>query len=189
MDVDLGVEDGEEVEWFLGQRIASDIPKPIMMKWGPVLNSEMDIRRTLGPRSEKGIRRQWAYPTAEPPLFHHDLVAALRECGVDNIDVYEALVVDVESGVRCSDYLAINIVGLLRVADMQSSSAVVHSEKGVIDTDFDSLVLDVESIPEVKMFRLAESVNATIVHWSVKKHLETRGGFELTFKKPEDWIG
>lgn len=56
-------------------------------------------------------------------------------------------------------------------------------------TIFESVKLDEEAIKGQKMFRLAESVNAVVVHRSIKEYLELKGGFELTFTEPEKWVG
>ncbi len=52
--------------------------------------------------------------------------------------------------------------------------------------DFDSVVLDEPAISDALIFRLAESVNAIIVHEKVKQHLEASGINTLTFLKPEE---
>ena len=69
------------------------------------------------------------------------------------------------------------------------SQATPHSPDGLIDTDFDSVAIDEVPTHGRLCFRLAESVNALVVHRSVKEHLESKGGFELTFTEPKDWIG
>jgi hypothetical protein len=184
-----------DVSFLLGRPLAKlNIPKPIQMVWkdeiaggGPVW--EMEGKPSPGPRSADGIRRKWAYKVSDPPLFHKELVTAIQQCGVDNLEVFPVAINDPRTGEVCNDYLAVNFVGLLKAADMSKSQATSHSPDGLIDTDFDSVAINERVVRDFKMFRLAECVTALVVHRSIKEHLESLGGFELTFTEPKDWIG
>lgn len=187
--------DANKVNFRLGWRLAGlNIPNPIRMVWkeeiaGGGLAWEMEGKPSQGPRSADGVRRKWLYKAGNPPLFHKALVGAIREFGVDNLEVFPVAITDRRTGEVCNDYFAVNIVGLVKAADMAKSRATSHSPDGLIDTDFDSVAIDERTPRDFKMFRLAESVNALVVHRSVKEHLESLGGFELTFTEPKDWIG
>lgn len=184
-----------KVNFLLGWRLKDlNIPKPIAMVWkdeiaggGPFW--EMEGKPSEGPRSPEGVRRKWAYKACDPPLFHQSLVAAIQQCGVDNLEAFPVAIANKQTGEVCNDYLAVNFVGLVKAADMGKSKATQHSPDGMIDTDFDSVVLDEKLARNFRMFRLAENVNALVVHESIKKHLESLGGFELTFTEPKDWVG
>ncbi len=184
-----------DVEFLLGRSLKHlGIPNPIEMKWdeeigGGGLFWELEGRPSEGPRNGQGIRRKWAYKACIPPLFHKELVKAIRECGVDNLEAYDVRIVDSATNEICEDYQAVNIVGLIKAVDMDQSVATPHSDDGLVDTDFDSVKLDEAAIKGQLMFRLAESINAVVVHQSVKEYLESKGGFELTFTKPENWVG
>ena len=171
-----------------------NIPEPIELEWkdktaGGGMAWEMEGVESKGPRNGKGIRMKWVYSASEPVLYHKDVVVALQESGVDNLETYQTKITNKKTGEVCEDYLAVNIVGLVKAADMLKSKAVVHSANGLIDTDFDSIVINEDAAAGHKMFRLAESINGVVIHRSVKEHLESKGGFELTFAEPEDWIG
>ena len=171
-----------------------NLPEPIKMIWdsdigGGGLAWELEGKPSNGPRNSQGIRMQWVYDACDPPLYHKDVVAALKECGVDNIETYKTRITNEKTGEVCEDYLAVNIVGLVKAADMSKSKAVMHTSDGLIDTDFDSLVLNEEAAAGYKLFRLAENISGVVIHRSVKEYLESKGGFELTFKEPKDWIG
>ena len=177
--------------WLLGNL---GLPVPIEVRWdeqiaGGGIVWEMEGQPSSGPRSAGGVRRKWLYKASDPPLFHRDLVAALHECGVDNLETFEVRIVDVQTGEICTDYLAVNVLGLVAAADMRKSQATTHSPDGLIDTDFDSVVLDEGAAQDLLCFRLAENINALVIHRSVKEHLESKGGYELTFTEPKDWIG
>lgn len=191
---DYGIND-DNVEFWLGKPMNHlGMPDPIEMEWddeiaGGGIVWETEGQPSIGPRSEEGVRMKWAYNASDPPLFHKDLVAALRECGVDNIETHKVQIVDRKTGNVCEDYLAINLVGLVKAVDMNKSKAAVHTDDGLIDTDFDSVAINEKAAKGSKMFRLAESVNAIVVHRSVKEYLEAKGGFELTFTEPKNWVG
>jgi hypothetical protein len=184
-----------QVDFLLGWRLKDlGLPDPIQMTWkeeiaGGGVVWEMEGTPSQGPRSAQGVRRKWAYKASDPPLFHKELVAALQECGVDNLEVFPVRITDTRTGEVCDDYLAVNFVGLVKAADMGTSQATPHSPDELIDTDFDSVTINEGAAKGFKMFRLAESVNALVVHRSIKEHLESKGGFELTFTEPEDWVG
>lgn len=178
-----------------GRAIPShSLSSPIKMVWerqlfGGGLAWEMFGSPSDGPRSQRGVRRKWAYMACDPPLMHRDLVMALRSAGADTIEDFAVEIMDEETDEVCDDFLAINIVGLVAAADLGRSSVVLHDERGLIDADFDSLSLDDHRIKGRLLFRLAESVNAVVVEAHVKSKLEALGGFELTFAVPESWIG
>jgi hypothetical protein len=59
----------------------------------------------------------------------------------------------------------------------------------MISMDFNSLAIDEAAAGGALLFRLAESVNAIVVHERVRRHLEASGITTLTFIEPEDWAG
>lgn len=187
--------DEDKVDFRLGWTMKHlGLPDPIEMVWdeeiaGGGVAWETEGNPSQGPRNENGVRRKWAYKASDPPLFHQELVAAIQECGVGNLETYKVRIVDPKTKGICEDYFAVNFVGLVKAVDMGKSQAVSHSEDGLIDTDFDSVAIDESAARGQKMFRLAESVNALVVHRTIKEHLESKGGFELTFTEPKDWVG
>ena len=123
-------------------------------------------------------------------LVRDDLMAALRRAGVDNLQTFRAVIVDPATGQRHEDYSAVNIVGLVAAADMAASTTMAQAEEGVPEgIGFDSLVIDVTKPGGVLMFRLAESVNAIVVHERVRKQIEADGIPGMTFWEPGEWAG
>ncbi len=188
-----GIND-DNVDFWLGRSLKElNIPNPIQMQWDELEWEESEKPNSLiGPKNENGFRRKYMYDVCEPPLFHKELVASLIECGVSNMEMetFDVQISDQKTKVICNDYLAVNLVGLVKAADLGRSKLKKHSETGLYDTDFDALVLNKDKIPaQRKIFRLAESVNAVVIHRSVKEYLESKGGFDLDFVEPKDWIG
>jgi len=129
------------------------------------------------------------YHEESVPLMRDDLVEALREAGVDNLQLFRAVVVDETTGVKHTNYKAFNVVGIIASADMERSKMMGTNDSEMVDLDFDRLVID-ESKPQgTLLFRLGEAVNAIVVHESVKKKIEERGIDGIVFYGPGDWAG
>jgi len=118
------------------------------------------------------------------PLFRDDLIAALEEAGVDNIDYYNAAVTDPDNGQTYTNYKAANIIGCVAAADMDKSEATVHANGPIIDVDFDKLVIDPGRTHGILIFRLAESTNTILVHERLKDYLIKKGFTKLEFLDP-----
>jgi hypothetical protein len=122
------------------------------------------------------------------PLMTRRLLSALQGAGVDNIESFAAEVYDPRTGETFTDYVAFNIVGTVRAADL-SQSTYQAPDGSLVSVDFDSVVLEASRARGVLVFRLAESVNAIVVHDSVRRHVLAKGIDTLTFIEPEDWAG
>lgn len=193
-NANLDFDEDDSVQFFVGLPLRVNLPIPLELEWDPDISGggaawEEFGKPSSGPRNQLGIRRQWAYPANDPPLFHREIISALRECGVDNFQAFETRITDVYSGEICCDYLAVNFLGLVKAADPSKSKAVTHSEDGLIDTDFEPVSINEAATRGLLLFRMAECVTALVVHVRVKEHLEAKGGFELVFTPPEKWIG
>lgn len=102
----------------------------------------------------------------------------LRLMGVSDIDEW----VDKKANSYITNYKAVNILGLVSAADMQKSIATVHDGIPLIDVDFDELVIDEQKTKGIKLFRLAESTNAILIHESLRDALIEKGfGEDLAF--------
>lgn len=120
------------------------------------------------------------------PLLRRDLIDSLVAGGVDNLDLYDAVLINPDDGSRHTDHKAVNIIGAIAAANLALSDATVHPGGAVIDVDFDRLVLDESRTRGELLFRLAESINGILVHERLKKHLQ-RSGFEnLEFLRPDE---
>ena len=122
------------------------------------------------------------------PLMRGDLVQALGECGVDNLEVFPAILVDQNTGTTHKNYHAVNVVGVIAASDPALSERSDMSDSDMIDASFESLAIDDTAAGGRLLFRLAESVNAIIAHARVKDFVEPRvPGIE--FVAPSDWSG
>jgi hypothetical protein len=172
---DLAVVDtyptAERDGWLLGERFGAVIPEPLQF--------------TLDDTQPGRIPD---FLDGTIPLMSDRLIAALREAGVDNLDVYRAELRRADGTLASNQHKAVNVIGVVAAADMAESQVADGFPAELIDTSFDSIVIDESKTGGLLMFRLAEAVTTVLVHESVKDHLE-RSGFEaLGFFPPEEWM-
>jgi len=105
------------------------------------------------------------------PLMRDDLLAALQGAGVDNLQTFPVLLADPRANRVLENYCAVNIVGLIRCADVEKSQYDDIGGIGVITLGFRRLVIDERKAAGALFFRLAESVCSIIVHEKVKDAL------------------
>lgn len=160
------------VNWNLGRLIDKPIPTPI-----PI---ELDAQYPgiMMPMYSSGLL-----------LFNDAMIAALHGIGVNNFQAFEAIVTDPINHVEYTNYKVINIIGVIGAADLGKSTYESADGSNLIDTDFSSLAIDENKAKGLPMFRLAESVNALVIHERVKKALEAAKIPYLDFVLPEEWIG
>ena len=162
----------EDVDWQTGVRFAQPPPSPIQLELNP------DFPGVMVPMFDSGIL-----------LFSDVMLEALKESGVDNLEIYDAVLIDTTNGQQYTNYKAVNIIGAVAAADLEKSEWNAPSGSPIIDTDFDSLVIDDKKTGGALMFRLAECVTAIVVHQKVRGQLERSGIPYLDFTDPQDWVG
>ena len=88
-------------------------------------------------------------------LMRHDLISALKEAGVDNLQLFPAVLRDARKRTDHKDYSAVNIVGAVSCVDSSRSRKAAVSDSEMIDAFFDSLVIDESKTGGALLFRLA----------------------------------
>jgi len=116
------------------------------------------------------------------PLFSKELVEALQEAGVDNLQLFPAEVTERDGNPIDREYFAVNIIGLLEYADMDKSEYTDPTGTGAFAVAFRKLVIDTSRTQGLYIFRLAESVASVIVHEKIKKHLDSKNFKYLSFR-------
>jgi hypothetical protein len=117
------------------------------------------------------------------------LYQALCEAGVDNIDAYSTIIRNPVSGFETTDYIAGNLLGLVKCVNLSRSNVVGGSSDHRLDTDFEGLVIDETQTDDLFMFRLLENTSAVVIHERIKNYLLERGFHMLKFVPPEKWVG
>jgi hypothetical protein len=158
--------------WLSGSRFDRAPAGPIELQWDP---------ETDGPRK--------SFYDATIPLMRQDLIDILRGAGVDNLDTYPVSVVDVLTGEVDPHYSAVNVIGVVRAADLTRSRFSDPSRRRRIDMDFDSLVVNQHAPRGAMMFRLGECTSGLLVRADLRARLEGLGTLGLTFVEPENWVG
>ncbi|MGD8592137.1 MAG: hypothetical protein PVF82_04855 [Gammaproteobacteria bacterium] len=106
------------------------------------------------------------------PLMSINMVEAMRNAGVDNMDVYEVQLVDEKRKLIFDNYVAVQIIGRIAAADMAASDAFDPANIGHSIVQFRELVLDEEKIRDALIFRLHEDPTTILIHQTVKNELE-----------------
>lgn len=112
-------------------------------------------------------------------LMARALVQALQGAGVDNLQVFAAVLTDTDTGAVREDYCVVNIVGKVAAADMRRSEAISLGGGQV----FTKLTVDPGRARDLLMFRLGESLIDVIVHEKVAKAVAA-GGFRAVALSP-----
>lgn len=123
------------------------------------------------------------------PLMSMRMLAALGEAGVDNIESYQATLLDRLGKPIPEEYRAVNIIGRIACADLEASDCEVEDPDDPVGVDFNSLVIDEKRAKGALLFRLHEAANGIVVHDTVRQVLEPLELRGITFVLPEDWIG
>jgi hypothetical protein len=131
---------------------------------------EMKVRRSAdGKRTQP---RMYAYfPGRE--LMRKELVKALEDTGVDNLQTFPARITEEGAPGAIEDYLAVNVIGLVASANQKKSRSVPLATGQY----FEHLVIDPKRAGKLLLFRLAESLVDVIVHEKVADAL-TKQEFE-----------
>ncbi|MCU0672641.1 MAG: hypothetical protein MUE69_07595 [Myxococcota bacterium] len=166
-DVDDGIDFEGVRSWALGEPITARLPHPLRI---PIYAIE-DFRGEPSDLLDGYLC-----------LMSVRLVEALLAAGVDNLQTFDALLVDENNG-RTFTYRAVNVLGLVESADLHASTGSQIDDSPLEDTVFSGLVVDTKRAAERRMFRLAESTGDLVIHAVVKEHLEAFGGLTLRFER------
>jgi len=162
--------------WLNGTYLDINVPGPILYDLEEDEYDEVPNVRTLS----KGM---------PIPYMRNDLYDALVAVGVDNLQVFDAVIRDLKRGLEYENYKSFNIVGKVSAADMDASSMMGTSDTTMVGADFDRLVMDESKCQDLLLFRLAENITAIIVDEVVKNEIEKRGIEGVFFYPSGEWAG
>jgi hypothetical protein len=101
------------------------------------------------------------------------LVAAIQSAGVDNLQIFPAVVTDSVSGAKSEEYVVINVLGLVSGVNLARSVGTPVANAFY----FDKIAIDPAKVRDLLLFRIKESPIEIIVHDSVAKVISD-GKFE-----------
>lgn len=119
------------------------------------------------------------------PVFSDRLVQTLRSAGVDNFQVFSAILRNPTTGIEWTDYWAFNAVGLVAAAKLEESDfdTLMGDDPEGVDVPllaFNNLVLDKKKTRKLLMFRLTQSPSTLLIHDKVNIHIDAN-------RPPEGW--
>ena len=123
-------------------------------------------------------------------LFSDHLVKTLRSGGVDNFQVFPAVLRNPSRGLEWTNFWAFNAVGLIEAAALDRSGydTIMGADSDGVDIPllgFTKLVLSKAKVREALMFRLAESPSTLLIHDKINAHIDANDppdgwGFDAT---------
>jgi hypothetical protein len=158
--------------WYRGQEITYRIKEPLVYGLDP------GYPGALLPLYE-----------SEAPIMREDLLDALKSSGVDNLQLFAAILKDPKTKQEYTNYKAVNVIGLVAAADMAKSTTMGLPNPALFGQTFDSLTIDEKKAGGALLFRLKESASAIVVHDRVKSGIEAAGVPGMTFYESGEWSG
>jgi hypothetical protein len=146
------------LSFILGHPIAETMPKPLVFK--------VDNTQDYPPLHFLGRMI---------PVMSKGLVDALITLGIDNLQLFEAVLLNEETGEEWKNYFAVNIIGIIACADLTLSESTKIAERPGSAPAlhmFEELVINFGATRGALMFRLAESPGEILIHGSLLDALE-----------------
>jgi hypothetical protein len=151
----IGQGPGLETEpWVFGRKLAFAVPDPLIYTLEPGQGDLLPM-----------------YTEGEP-IMRQDMIDALEAGGVDNLELYRAIVRDPVTGQEWHDYRAFNVLGLV-------SAAVETPGLGIVESRTMGLSL----------FRLAEAPSLIVVDERVMEEVQRRAIPRVVFDAGEPGRG
>jgi hypothetical protein len=122
-----------------------------------------------------------------PPIISERFWKALVEAGVDNLDVYDAVISSEDKKVVLEGYKAFNVIGLVAAAD-ETTKFSSDNPSRLLDASIEQLVIDPSRAMGLLLFRLKEYSGAIIVHEHLKQRLEKHNFPHVFFREPGELI-
>lgn len=150
-----------DIPWTMGIYYPDILPEPIRCKLS----------------QNRGDKLRDVY-LIDLPIFSDEFILLLENSGVDNLQLYQAELIDKEGKIY-KNYKAVNIVGLVSCTDVEASEYIPGSEPPLML--FSKLVIDESKIHGMKLFRLAEDSSRILIREDLKEEIEQANlkGFTL----------
>ena len=156
--------------WYHGLPLKIDVPLPMQYQ--------------LDEGYPDGIVKM-LYGNKAYPVMHQNLAKVLEAAGVNNLELFPAEILNPDTKVVYTDYLAFNIVGILSAMDVEKSVAMDK----YLEIGFESVFFKKETQSSLQVFRLAENCSAICVSESIKKAVEEAAIEGIVFYQNGEWSG
>jgi len=124
------------------------------------------------------------------PIFSGYLVQTLKAAGVDNFQVFPAVLRNPKSNAEWTDFWAFNAIGLIAAANIDESEydTLMEGDAEGVEVPllaFDEIVLEKKKTHDQSMFRLAESPSVLLIHDRINRYVDAHDppdgwGFDAT---------
>lgn len=115
------------------------------------------------------------------------MVEALTDAGVDNLDLYPAIVTYASTCER-HEVFAFNLLGLVSVVDFSKSKISSYDGDFKMDSSIQGFRVDPNKARGLLMFRLAENCMTVLVHKRIRNAIEDAGIRTFSFVEPQNWV-
>jgi hypothetical protein len=153
--------------WWTGSRLPCLIDTPV------VYEIDEDDEGELG-----------SYLNESAPLFSIELLDAMKQAGVDNLEILDAELRLRSTGRVMHGYKAVNIVGIVDVADEENSR--IESLEG-LGNWVHSFTLDPAKARGALVFRLRQSPSIVVVHRRVRDAILKFDPMLISFENMNDF--
>lgn len=104
------------------------------------------------------------------PVMSKRLLSLFQEAGVDNLQVFPAIIKSEEDGTVWENYFVVNVIEMIACADLSKST---YDEVMRGHYIFDELAIDSEKAKGALLFRLQEHSPTIIIHRDVGRYINT----------------
>ena len=123
------------------------------------------------------------------PIVSNTLLEVLKNAGVDNLQIFPALLINPTTKEQWDNYFAFNVIGMLDAANMDQSKfdEIMEGDDHVPAlVDFEDIVLDRSKTYDLRMFRIIQSPEIIFVRENVIAALSAnrpKDGWGLTVEE------
>lgn len=157
--------------WHTGARFPQPVPTPILIEATPRHGFK-------GPPHD--------YFDGTISFMSTRMVNVIQAMGVDNIDLYPAMITYTNTGER-HQVFAFNLLGLVSATDLGRSNLSSHDGDFKMDTSIRGFEVDPSRARALLMFRLAENCVTVLVQERIKNAVEAAGIRTFAFVEPRNW--
>ena len=168
--------------WIGGAPIGEPVPTPLVF----TLVEEDDEHDDDDDDPDEVKGQVAAYYSTSAPLMSNELIETLQSCGVDNLEIHDAVIREESTGKEFHTHRAVNIIGLIAMADKSKSQT---SSIGGLAQWVHKMVPDAAAARGNLLFRLQEGPSQIIVHEKIKDAVEARELPLIYFVPLEDFSG
>lgn len=162
------------------------LPENVNFISGQIINAPLDLpfKFTINhPKNEKPRH----FLDGMIPVVSNLFLEKLSEAGVDNFQVFPAILYQPSTGIEYTEYSAFNIIGLVDAVDDGSSEHDVimpGNDDGILPlVDYKKLIFSKSKTHDFLMFRLPQNSVDMFIHSRVMDYLRSQkpeGGWGLT---------